>query len=666
MRTKTMRSKTMKTRTNLLMLSFLCSALFAVGELAADSVGEPGRGSGTKNPLNNIYFGEQHLHTQDSPDAFQMGTRNTQDDAYNFCKGKAIKKSTGGTVQKKTPYDWCATTDHALMLGLMPKTLDSSSPISKTEIAKLLQKGTPEAGEKAFGLMMGKIQKGVLPEGFNDKDLQRSAWANQKKITNKHNDPGKFTTLIAFEWTSIPYGQNLHRNVFFRDDKGPGMVFSTLDSDRAEDLWTYLETQRGMGHEVFAIPHNSNVSNGLMFPTVNSYGTPINKAWIKRRAKNEVAVEILQTKGQSDAHPALSPNDEFADFETGFKHMLGTGGVVGKLDHSYVRNALIDGVGWQESLGVNPHKFGIVAGADAHTAFSDNEEFNYTGVHGTNDNTPKVRLSGAGQVAGEAAVMFGTPGATGVWAPENTRPAIFDAIKRKETFGTSGPLIRVRFFGGWSYDKNLVKDKEFIKKAYADGVPMGGDLAAKPKSAKAPTFAVWALKDPDSGNLDRIQIIKGWYKNGYPWEQIYDVAWSDGRKPAGPEGEVVRIVSTDGVHTSTNYHKVPAGKLPPVGNTVDVKNATYTNTIGDNELSAVWTDPDFDPSQHAVYYVRVLEIPTPRWSTYDAKALGITPLAVVPTTVQERAWASPIWYTPDPSLVKKALSYPGLRSYLPE
>jgi hypothetical protein len=346
--------------------------------------------------------------------------------------------------------------------------------------------------------------------------------------------------------------------------------------------------------------------------------------------------------------------------------MLGTGGVVGRLDHSYLRNALIDGVGWQESLGVNPHKFGIVAGADAHTAFSDNEEFNYTGVHGTNDNTPKVRLSGAGQVAGEAAMMFGTPGATGVWAPENTRSAIFDAIKRKETFGSSGPLIRVRFFGGWSYDKNLVKDKDFVKKAYAGGVPMGGDLPPKPKHGKAPTFAVWALKDPNSGNLDRIQIIKGYYKNGYPWEEIYDVAWSDGRKPAGATGEVVRIVSTDGVHVSTNYHKVPPGKLPPVGNTVDVKNATYTNTIGDTQLSAVWADPDFDETQHAVYYVRVLEIPTPRWSTYDAKALGVTPPAAVPATIQERAWASPIWYTPDPSLVKKAPSYPGLRSYLPE
>jgi hypothetical protein len=629
--------------------ALFCAAALAPGAFAQDSIGEPKGAAGKPNPLKNVYFGEQHLHTQDSPDAFAMGTRNTQDDAYNFCKGKAIKKSTlsqsSETVQKKTPYDWCAVTDHALLMGLLPLTLDSSSPLSKTEIAKLIATGKTDDMDKAFGIMMGAIQKGGPPAGFDNKELQRSAWANQKKITNKHNDPGKFTTLIAFEWTSIPYGQNLHRNVFFRDDEGPGMVFSTLDSDRPEDLWTYMEVQRGVGHEVFAIPHNSNVSNSLMFAPVDSYGTPINEAWIKRRAKNEVAVEILQTKGQSDTHPALSPNDEFADFETGFKAMLGTGGVIGKIDHSYLRNALIDGVGWQESLGVNPHKFGIVAGADAHTSFSDNEEFNYTGVHGFNDYTPAIRLSGAGQTAGEPAIVFGTPGATGVWAPENTRTEIFDAIKNKETFGTSGPLIRVRFFGGWNYADDLVKNSDFVEKAYANGVPMGQDLPPHPGKdlAKSPVFAVWALKDPDSGNLDRIQIIKGYYKNGYPWEKIYDVAWSDNRKP-DPK----------------------TGKLPPVGNTVDIKKASYTNSIGDNELMAVWTDPDFDPTLHAVYYARVLEIPTPRWSTYDAKALGIAPLDIVPATIQERAWASPIWYTPDPSLVKKAVSYPGLRDYLPE
>jgi hypothetical protein len=293
-------------------------------------------------------------------------------------------------------------------------------------------------------------------------------------------------------------------------------------------------------------------------------------------------------------------------------------------------------------MGANPFKYGIVSGADAHTAFSDNEEFNYTGVHGNNDATPEVRLTSTGQVAGEAPKAFGTPGATGVWAPENTREAIFDAIKRKETFGTSGPLIRLRFFGSWNYAEDLTSDPEFVKQAYDYGVPMGQDLPAKPASAKAPTFAVWALKDPESGNLDRVQIIKGYYENGYAREKVYDVVWSDGRTP-DPK----------------------TGVLPPVGSTVDIANASYTNSIGDSQLAAMWTDPDFDPAQHAVYYVRVLEIPTPRWTTYDAKTLGIEPLKDVPATIRERAWSSPIWYTPDPSLAKRLDFYPGLQQTLP-
>jgi len=294
-------------------------------------------------------------------------------------------------------------------------------------------------------------------------------------------------------------------------------------------------------------------------------------------------------------------------------------------------------------IGANPWKLGIVAGADSHDGASDNEEFNYTGVHGNTDMSPKIRLTSGTTVAGEPPLNFTTPGATGVWADENTRAGIFDAIKRKETFGTSGPLIRVRFFGGWDYPTNLTTDKDFIKKAYAGGVPMGGDLPPRKGRdlAKAPSFAVWAMKDPQSGNLDRVQIVKGWYKDGYPWEKVYDVTWSDNRK----------------IDPNT-------GKLPPVGNTVDIKNASYENSIGDTQLSAVWTDPDFDPELHAVYYLRVIEIPTPRWSTYDAKALGIDPPASVPATIQERAWSSPIWYTPDPSLVKKPDVYPALHQWL--
>jgi hypothetical protein len=621
--------------------SLLCLATALPTAALADSAGEPGRSSGKANPLNNVYFGEQHLHTANSPDAFAMGTRNTPDDAYRYCKGEAIKKIVSGTtVQKGTPYDWCAVTDHAVFMGMFPLMLDKSNPLSKTEIGKLINSHDPKDGAAAFQEIITDVSAGTPPAYLMDKKTIASAWERQKAVANKHNDPGKFTTLIAFEWTSIPFAQNLHHNVFFRDDKGPDTQFSALDSVRREDLWTYQEVQRAAGHENFSIPHNGNVSNGLMFAPTTSSGDTIDVHWAKRSNLNSVATEIIQTKGASETHPALSPNDEFAGFETHYKHLLGSGGVVSRINNGYVRRALTDGVGFQEMMGANPWKLGIVAGADSHDAFSDNEENNYTGVHGNTDMTPEIRLTSGTTVAGEPPIHFGTPGATGVWAPENTRTAIFDAIKSKETFGTSGPLIRVRFFGGWNFSKNLVKDKDFVKKAYKEGVTMGQDLPKK--SGKAPTFAVWAMKDPESGNLDRVQIIKGWYKDGHPWEKVYDVAWSDGRK----------------LDTKT-------GKLPAVGNTVDIKNASYKNSIGDNELSAVWTDPDFDPSQHAVYYARVIEIPTPRWTTFDAKALGIEPPADVPASIQERAWSSPIWYTPDAKLVKKQPFYPGLKAYLP-
>jgi hypothetical protein len=605
-------------------------------------IGEPGHGTDTPNPLNNVYFGEQHLHTVNSPDAFAFGTRNTPDDAYRFCKGEAIKKNTTGEmVQKGTAYDWCAVTDHAEYLGVMPLLLEKDNPLQDTPIGKLITSGDPKKGEEAFQQIIDSAATMRVIPYMADPKVAATVWEKQKAAANKHYAPGKFTTLIAFEWTSQAMSQNLHHNVFFRDDKGPDTIFSSFDSIKREDLWTYQEVQRAAGHENFSIPHNGNVSNSMMYAPTTSDGVLIDKQWAERSNRNTVATEIVQTKGASETHPALSPNDEFAGFETSYKHLLGSGGVVGKIDHSYVRRALTDGVGFQEMLGANPFKYGIVSGADSHNAFSDNEEFNFTGVHGNTDKTPEIRLRSGTTVAGEAPKDFGTPGATGVWAPENTREAIFDAIKKKETFGTSGPLIRLRFFGGWNYADDLADDEKFVEKGYKGGVPMGGDLPAKPARAKAPTFAVWALKDPKSGNLDRVQIIKGWYHQGHPWEKVYDVAWSDGRTPDAN------------------------GKLPHVGNTVNIKEATYTNDIGDTQLATVWTDPDFDPSQHAVYYVRVLEIPTPRWTTYDAKALGVDPLPDLPATIQERAWSSPIWYTPAPELVKKQDFYPGLRQALP-
>jgi hypothetical protein len=637
-----MRANTMSSKVSIFTLSVMFSAIFASSAFAAESAGEPGRSSGKANPLNNVYFGEQHLHSGNSMDAFTMGTKNTPDDSFDYCKGKKIKKMTFTSeknsqyVQRKTPYDWCAVTDHAYLLGMLPAAQDAKNPLSKTPMGKEIFSGTPEGLSKAYAMLIEAGLAGGSPEGFGGKAAQLS-WKDQVDIINKHNDPGKFTTIIAYEWTSLPYGQNLHRNVFFRDDVGPEVTFSAVDSDRPEDLWNYQAIQRLAGHENFAVIHNSNLSNGLMFAPLDSYGNFINRDYAKTRALNEVAVEMAQTKGSSETHPALSPNDEFANFELNTE-LLNTKGARGKVENSYVRQGLIDGVGYQEYLGVNPFKLGVVAGADSHTAFSVNEEFNYTGVHGFHDDTPAKRLAGTTQPVGQPAIFDSSANTTAVWAPENTRTAIFDGIKRRETYGTSGTLIRLRFFGGWDYDKSLDKDKDFVGKAYAQGVPMGQDLPKK--AAKAPTFVVWAQKDPDSGNLDRIQIVKGWYAGGYSREKVYDVAWSDNRKP------------------------MKNGKLPPVGNTVNIKEASYTNNIGDNVLSTTWVDPEFDESQHAVYYARVLEIPTPRWTAYDAKALGIAHPEGVPATFQERAWSSPIWYTPEAELVKKANWYPGLLPYL--
>lgn len=592
-------------------------------------------GAKAENPWDRqVYFGEQHLHTVNSPDAFAFGTRNTPDDAYRYAKGEPVVKTiTGQTLQKSTPYDWVAITDHAEYLGMMPLLLEENSPLADTPVGKLLAEGK---GEDAFQLLITSASTNKPLAYLNDPEVMASAWKRQKEAAERHYEPGKFTTLVAFEWTSQPNAQNLHHNVIFRD-AGPEMVFSSFDSIRREDLWTYQEAQRKLGHDSISIPHNSNVSNSLMFAPTTSDGKLIDQTWARRYNSNSPAVEIIQTKGASETHPALSPNDEFAGFEMGFKHLLGSGGVVGKIDYSYVRRALIDGIGFQEMMGANPFKFGIVAGADSHNAMSSNEEFNYDGVHGNTDKTAEIRIAAPATVAGEAPRDFGSPGATGVWADENTREGIFDALKRKEAYGTSGPLIRLRVFGGWDFTEATLESKDWIEQGYKNGVPMGGDLPDMPEASLAPGFMISAAKDPESGNLDRIQVVKGYYKDGYPWEKVYDVAWSDNRQ-----------------------RDAKTGKLPPVGNTVNIRNASYENSIGDTQLSAVWTDPDFDPSLHAVYYVRVIEIPTPRWSTYDAAALGVEPLPDVPATIQERAWSSPIWYTPKPSLIKKANSYPGL------
>jgi hypothetical protein len=576
---------------------------------AADSVG---------------YFGEQHLHTQNSPDAFVVNTRGTWEDAYNYAMGNEITLSTTGEkIRKTTPYDFVGITDHSEYFGVMPSLIDPDDPLYESELGKQMRDPNmiPSAPDSPINQILSSIITNVPMEQFVTPALQQANWARYIETANKFNQPGKFTTLIAYEWTSIPNGRNMHRNVYWRGD-APAAPFSSFDSIYPQDLWTYMEFNRNVGLESIAIPHNANVSDGWMFSHNTFLGGPMDARHAFRQQANEPVMEIIQTKGQSEAHPAMSPNDEFAEFEM-FPNMINVA-QPSQINYGYMRQGLAEGMILEEKLGTNPFKYGIVAGADSHSAYSNNEEWGFHGSHGVTDDTPAKRLAPGIQPSGDRGVAVGSAGATAVWAEENTREAIFDAMKRRETYGTSGPLMRVRFFGGWDFDGDLVEDDDFVEKAYEDGVPMGGDLPARPERARAPTFAVWAMKDPESGNLDRIQIIKVFVnKWNRPGEKIYDVALSDGRS----------------VDPAT-------GKAPPVGDTVDVATATYTNDIGDTQLSAVWTDPDFDPNQRALYYARVIEIPTPRWSTYDAARSNLPLPPNTPTTLQERAWSSPIWYTP--------------------
>jgi uncharacterized protein DUF3604 len=622
-----------KTITNICAIFF--TLLISSNVNAADPIGEPGREAGKPNKLKNVYFGEQHMHTRNSFDAFTLGVSATWDDAYKFAKGEEVKLSTNGTpMKRKTPYDFVAITDHSEYYGVLKEFKNPKSELSKSDFAKSVVEGVDDpskAGPAVQKLIQTLVQSDPLPE-YVTPELRQGMWQKFIKTADKHNDPGKFTTLYAYEWTSIPNGANMHRNVFFKD-KAAAVPFSSFDSVQPEDLWTYLEIQRAQGIDVFAIPHNSNVSDGWMF-SPNKFqgfqgqpafsGGPIDAKYARRQQANEPLFEIHQTKGNSEAHPWLSPNDEFANFEP-FPSLISLG-TPSAIKGGFYRQGLVEGMKIESKVGYNPYKMGLVAGADVHSGYQGNEEWDWNGAHGTLDDTPQKRLNPAKNATGETGYGVSSAGTTAVWATENTREGIWDGMMSKETYGTTGTMIRLRFFGGWNFGKGMVKDADFVKKAYANGVPMGQDLPAKPANLKAPTFAIWAQKDPESGNLDRIQVIKAWSnpRTGFPAEKIYDVAWSDDRK----------------IDTKT-------GKLPAVGNTVDVTKATFTNDIGDTQLSVVWTDPDFDPKLKAVYYVRVLEIPTPRWSTYDSARNNLPLPTDVPATIQERAYSSPIWYTPE-------------------
>lgn len=585
----------------------------------------------TRNPDREAYFGETHVHTSWSLDAWLGGNRTDPGDAYKYFKGEAIKHPAGYDVKIDTPLDWAGVTDHSEYVGVIRLANDPTSPISKVPAAMpmILKSNSTAEMNRIFTYVVG-LMGGPPVKALMSPEVAGTVWKQNIDLAQKANEPGKFTTFCSYEWTSTPNNMNLHRNVFFKDcGKVPVMPFTALDSHHPVDLWNWMDAQRKSGNELLAISHNANLSDGRMYPTeVDSKGRPIDAAYAASRERNERLIEIKQIKGQSETHPLLSPNDEFAGFEI-MSILLGD--PEGRIPHivgSYARQALKDGLTMQDTKGFNPFKFGFGAASDSHNTAVPYRQNNFFGQAGVADGSAKERLSGK-LFAGMDPRVVGPAGLTGAWAEENTRASIFDAMQRRETFAVSGPHIKVRLFGGWEYAPDTLSDAAWAKTGYAKGVPMGADLP--PAKGKAPQFLVWALKDPTSGNLDRIQIVKGWTQSGQSFEKIFDVAWAGERKPDKWTGVV-----------------------PPIGSTVDVENAAYTNTIGSVELKAMWTDPEFDASQHAFYYARVLEIPTPRWTTIQAKELGIAPPDVVPATLQERAWTSPIWYTPAPDALKAA------------
>ncbi|HTO43765.1 MAG TPA: DUF3604 domain-containing protein, partial [Burkholderiales bacterium] len=554
--------------------------------------------------------------------------------------GQTIKHPMGFDIKIETPLDFMGVTDHSEYVAVTKQANTPGSYVSKLPEAQPMIMKDPNSSEeqnKVFSYLL-KLGSGAPVKAFMDPKVTATVWKENVKIADENNHPGKFTAFCSYEWTSMPGNRNLHRNVFFRAcEKVPDYPFSALDSKLPTELWNWMDAQRKAGNELLAISHNANVSDGWMYPVDidNTTGRPIDAAWAAARDRNERLVEIKQGKGQSETHPLLSPNDEFAGYEL-YEAILGLPADVGRIDRitgSYGRQALKDGIAMQDTRGYNPYKFGMAGGSDSHNTASPYRQDNFYGLHADADGTLERRFAGV-LIGGTMDVRLENPGGlTGVWAEENTRASLWDAMYRKETFGVSGPHIKVRFFGGWGYNKDVLNAKDWVKQSYAGGVPMGGDLQPMPSGEKgtAPSFVVWAVKDPTSGNLDRIQIIKGWTQNGQSFEKIFDVAWAGDRKP-----------------------DKWSGRVPAIQSTVNIETATYTNSVGATELKTVWTDPGFDASLHAFYYTRVLEIPTPRWTLIQAVKSGLPPPDIVPLTGQERAWSSPIWYTPSAEARKNA------------
>jgi hypothetical protein len=593
-----------------------------------------GAGAPAPNPLRNVYFGDLHLHTRNSFDAYVFNVRADPDDAYAYAKGQTIKHAVGFDLRlTHGPLDFLAVTDHAEYLGVLQAIDTPGTQYSKVPYARDLFSSERAGILAAFARFAESLSSGKRRPELSDLSVTQSAWRETIHSAERHNDPGNFTTFVGYEFTSMPELRNLHRNVIFSGNRVPSLPYSALDSQNPEDLWHWMERQRGQGMEALSIPHNGNGSDGTMFERTMWNGQPIDRAYAELRSRNEPLVEITQVKGQSETMPLLSPNDELAGFEL-MTSYIGTSKQITRFEGGYVRDALKRGLEIEHRVGVNPYKMGFVAGSDSHNAAGPYEEDHYFSKVGVLDGSPERRgavppaqyqswddFHAAGKTV-PVSSTWGSGGLTGIWAEENTRESLFAALRRKETFGTTGPRIRVRLFAGYGLQGvNLATDAG-VRMAYANAVPMGGDLVEQ--SGRAPEFVVIAMRDIHSAPLQRIQMVKGGIDaSGRSFEKIFDVACSDGGK----------------VDPATR-------RCPDNGATVDPNTCEFSQHRGAGQLQSAWTDPDFNPRQHAFYYARVLENPTCRWSTWDAIRANAAPNPKLPATIQERAYTSSIWFVP--------------------
>ncbi|NDR57943.1 DUF3604 domain-containing protein [Aliiruegeria sabulilitoris] len=586
-----------------------------------------------QNFPNRVFWGDSHLHTSYSWDAGLVGGRLDPGDAYRFARGEEVTGSFGVRAQLVRPLDWLVVADHAESLGVAQMIERADPRLLATDVGRATY-DLWKAGD-AYGAF-AEWGSNVIVGGddpLNDPEIARTVWEEITAYAEQFNDPGAFTAFIGYEWTSAPGGNNLHRVIVYRNDASKAdqlLPYGGTDSSDPEDLWTWMETYEAKtGGNLLAIPHNGNLSNGVMFAVETMSGEPIDADYAERRSRHEPLYEVTQMKGDGEAHPLLSPDDEFADYGTWDRgNWNGEAKSPEMLQTEYARSALKLGLQLEQKLGVNPFKFGMVGATDSHTGLSTTREDNYFGkvpFMEPSDDRFEAQIVPDPNDEGVGTYEFETlaSGLQGVWARENSRTALFDAMQRKETYATTGSRITVRVFAGWDFEADEVLSANFAETGYARGVPMGGDMRAYSEGA-APRLMIRALRDPDGANLDRIQVVKGWLDAvGELQEFVIDVACSDVREIV--DGRCDR----------------------PVGDTVDVPNATYTNNIGEALLMGYWEDPDFDPAERAFYYVRVLEIPTPRWTTYDAAFYGVDLPEGVPAVQQDRAYTSPIWYTPD-------------------